>query len=184
MMPGTNRLSDRVCRSCRGSGERPLPHGEDGRKIEALMIDFVQRARQNIPDCTGVTTRQGFSESKGACVDEPNGLVSSPENADAKNTGVSPSRQRPLFRLHETPQGSRPARISQSDSRLQNQPLSFTARRLAQSWQSGYQRDGDERREGHRPQPRAGHAAVLDWARRSALRQPAGSPCRRCERPH
>ena len=48
MMPGTNRLSDRACRTCRGSGERPLPHGEDGRKIEALMIDFVQRARQNI----------------------------------------------------------------------------------------------------------------------------------------
>jgi hypothetical protein len=32
----------------------------------------------------------------------------------------------------------------------------------AQTWQSGYQRDGDERREGHRAQPRAGHAAVLD----------------------
>ncbi|MDQ0040837.1 hypothetical protein [Variovorax boronicumulans] len=50
---GTNRLSNRVCPQpekggCGGSGERHLPHGKDGRVIEALMIDYIHRARQQI----------------------------------------------------------------------------------------------------------------------------------------
>jgi hypothetical protein len=52
-MPGTSRLSNRLCAQpkdggCGGTGERLLPHGADGRTIEALMGDFIYRARQQI----------------------------------------------------------------------------------------------------------------------------------------
>lgn len=52
-MPGTNRLSSRMCPppqdgGCGGLGERQLPHGADGRVIEALIHDFIHRARQQI----------------------------------------------------------------------------------------------------------------------------------------
>ena len=52
VVPGTNRQSSRTCRpspqGCGGSGERQLPHGRDGRLIEAHMIDCLHRARQKI----------------------------------------------------------------------------------------------------------------------------------------
>jgi hypothetical protein len=52
VVPGTNRQSNRTCRpaphGCGGTGERPLPHGKDGRLIEAHMIDSMYRARQKI----------------------------------------------------------------------------------------------------------------------------------------
>jgi hypothetical protein len=50
-MPGTARLSNRICpvdSGCGGTGERVLPHGLDGRLIEGLMIEFIYRARQRI----------------------------------------------------------------------------------------------------------------------------------------
>ncbi|MFC5607766.1 hypothetical protein [Variovorax soli] len=53
VVPGTNRQSNRTCPpahagGCNGVGERPLPHGKDGRQIEAHMIECVHRARQKI----------------------------------------------------------------------------------------------------------------------------------------
>ena len=52
VVAGTNRQSNRTCRpaphGCGGSGERHLPHGKDGRLIEAHMIDCMHRARQKI----------------------------------------------------------------------------------------------------------------------------------------
>ena len=52
VVPGTNRQSSRTCRpapqGCGGSGERQLPHGRDGRLVEAHMIDCLHRARQKI----------------------------------------------------------------------------------------------------------------------------------------
>jgi hypothetical protein len=45
---GTNRQSNRACRPCGGSGEKPLPHGDDGRLIEAYMVECVGKARQQI----------------------------------------------------------------------------------------------------------------------------------------
>jgi hypothetical protein len=49
VVPGTNRQSNRTCRpapdGCEGTGERHLPHGKDGRLIEAHMIDSMHRAR-------------------------------------------------------------------------------------------------------------------------------------------
>lgn len=51
-MPGTNRLSNRLCGTtgggCGGTGERQLPHGADGRTIEAMVGEFIYRARQQI----------------------------------------------------------------------------------------------------------------------------------------
>jgi hypothetical protein len=52
VVAGTNRQSNRTCRpapnGCGGTGERLLPHGKDGRVIEAHMIDCIHRARQKI----------------------------------------------------------------------------------------------------------------------------------------
>lgn len=48
VVPGSNRQSARVCRPCDGSGQTPLPHGQDGRVIEAYMLECVSRARQQI----------------------------------------------------------------------------------------------------------------------------------------
>lgn len=51
-MPGTNRLSNRLCGTsgdgCGGTGERILPHGADGRVIENTLVDYLHRARQQI----------------------------------------------------------------------------------------------------------------------------------------
>lgn len=52
-VPGTNRLSSRLCPApkdggCGGLGERQLPHGADGRVIESMIMDFIFRARQQI----------------------------------------------------------------------------------------------------------------------------------------
>lgn len=52
VVPGSNRQSARTCRpapqGCGGTGERNLPHGADGRRIEAHMLDCLHRARQKI----------------------------------------------------------------------------------------------------------------------------------------
>jgi len=52
VVAGTNRQSNRTCKSapvgCGGTGERPLPHGKDGRLIEAHMIKCIHDARQKI----------------------------------------------------------------------------------------------------------------------------------------
>lgn len=52
VVPGTNRQSNRTCRlapdGCGGSGEKALPHGGDGRLIEAYMVECISRARQQI----------------------------------------------------------------------------------------------------------------------------------------
>jgi hypothetical protein len=47
-MPGQNRLSDRACRVCGATGERPLPYGEAGRIIERAIEDCIGKARQQI----------------------------------------------------------------------------------------------------------------------------------------
>ncbi len=48
LMPGQKRLSDRACRGCGGTGERPLPYGGDGRVIERAIDDCIGKARQHI----------------------------------------------------------------------------------------------------------------------------------------
>ena len=47
-VPGTNRQSGRVCRSCSGTGERPLPHGRLGRKLAGFIEDCVGRGRESM----------------------------------------------------------------------------------------------------------------------------------------
>lgn len=37
LMEGTNRLSDRACKRCQGSGHDRCPHGQDGRKMAAWV---------------------------------------------------------------------------------------------------------------------------------------------------
>lgn len=44
-VPGTNRQSGRVCKSCSGTGERRLPHGQSGRKLANFMDLCVGRGR-------------------------------------------------------------------------------------------------------------------------------------------
>lgn len=45
---GTPALSGRVCKTCRGTGESHLPHGEAGRRLTVFMDDCVSRAQQSI----------------------------------------------------------------------------------------------------------------------------------------
>lgn len=57
VVAGTNRQSNRTCPppsrgGCGGAGERQLPYGQDGRLIEAHMIDCMHRARQKIQKFT------------------------------------------------------------------------------------------------------------------------------------
>lgn len=48
LMPGQKSLSERACRSCRGTGERALPHGEEGRVIERAIEECVHKANRQI----------------------------------------------------------------------------------------------------------------------------------------
>lgn len=41
LMDGTNRLSDRACKACHGTGNDRCPHGQDGRKMAAWVENAV-----------------------------------------------------------------------------------------------------------------------------------------------
>ena len=48
VVPGAGRLSGKICSSCCGSGQTPIPCGEAGRRLASYMDDCVSRARQSI----------------------------------------------------------------------------------------------------------------------------------------
>ena len=48
VISGTGRQSGKVCRVCHGSGESPVPCGEDGRKLAVYIEDCLGRARTQI----------------------------------------------------------------------------------------------------------------------------------------
>ena len=48
VVPGTGRLSGKMCRPCSGSGQAPIPCGETGRRMASYMDDCISRARQSI----------------------------------------------------------------------------------------------------------------------------------------
>ena len=48
VIEGTGRHSGKACKTCGGSGLRPLPHGQVGRRLANWMDDSVHRARQQI----------------------------------------------------------------------------------------------------------------------------------------
>ncbi|MFM9926912.1 hypothetical protein VLK31_28275 [Variovorax sp. H27-G14] len=67
-IPGTNRLSNRLCPAhvgCGGLGERQLPHGADGRILEAMIGDFIYRARQQINALEKGFTAVQWNKDKG-----------------------------------------------------------------------------------------------------------------------
>lgn len=67
-IPGTNRLSNRLCPAhggCGGLGERQLPHGADGRTLEAMIGDFIYRARQQINALEKGFTAVQWNKDKG-----------------------------------------------------------------------------------------------------------------------
>lgn len=45
VIPGTPALSERVCPACRGSGERPMPFGLEGKTMLSYMDDAMAAAR-------------------------------------------------------------------------------------------------------------------------------------------
>lgn len=48
VIENTPVLSDTVCPSCRGSGERTLPHGDVGRRVANLIDDSLYAARVSL----------------------------------------------------------------------------------------------------------------------------------------
>lgn len=48
LVPGTGRLSSKLCKPCGATGKARIPHGEAGRKLANFMDDCVGRARQSI----------------------------------------------------------------------------------------------------------------------------------------
>lgn len=48
LIPGTGRMSGKVCKYCSGSGERIIPHGLIGKRTATFLDDCVHRARQQI----------------------------------------------------------------------------------------------------------------------------------------
>lgn len=44
----TPALSTRVCKACRGVGDKPLPYGESGKRIARLIEECVERAQASI----------------------------------------------------------------------------------------------------------------------------------------
>lgn len=48
LIAGTNRLSNRPCHGCHGSGIREVPHGQQGRKMANFMDDCVNVSRAGI----------------------------------------------------------------------------------------------------------------------------------------
>ena len=44
----TPALSARACKCCHGSGNRPLPYGEAGKRIERFLSESVERAQASI----------------------------------------------------------------------------------------------------------------------------------------
>lgn len=47
-IPGTGRLSNKVCRACQGSGVTQPPHGAEGRKLVNYLDECVAQARIDI----------------------------------------------------------------------------------------------------------------------------------------
>lgn len=48
LVPGTPALSARHCKSCKGTGEITLPHGENGKRLERWLDESVERAQASI----------------------------------------------------------------------------------------------------------------------------------------
>ena len=48
VVPGTARLSAKVCMACDGSGEARIPCGESGKRMANLIDECVYSARQGI----------------------------------------------------------------------------------------------------------------------------------------
>jgi hypothetical protein len=48
IVPGTNRQSGKLCRTCQGSGLMPVPHGQDGRRLANWLDGCTQLARTQI----------------------------------------------------------------------------------------------------------------------------------------
>ena len=46
VVPGSPSLSARSCKRCQGSGEKKLPYGSEGRRLEDYMQDCLNRWRQ------------------------------------------------------------------------------------------------------------------------------------------
>lgn len=51
VVQGSNRQSDRPCKTCRGSGESKIPRADAGRMLVNYLDDCVQLARTNIKKC-------------------------------------------------------------------------------------------------------------------------------------
>lgn len=47
-IPGTGRLSSKICKSCRGTGESAIPKGEAGRKVASWLDECTNIARSQI----------------------------------------------------------------------------------------------------------------------------------------
>lgn len=48
LLPGTGRLSKKLCKPCGATGKARIPHGEDGRKLANWMDDSVGIARASM----------------------------------------------------------------------------------------------------------------------------------------
>lgn len=47
-VPGTGRHSGRICKPCAGTGERPVPQGQPGRRMAAFIEDCVDSGRDSM----------------------------------------------------------------------------------------------------------------------------------------
>lgn len=48
LVPGAPSLSARHCKACRGTGEKPIPHGEAGKRLATFMDDCKERGAASI----------------------------------------------------------------------------------------------------------------------------------------
>lgn len=48
VVQGTNRLSNKACKACAGTGLRAIPHGQEGRRCASWLDQCVERARASI----------------------------------------------------------------------------------------------------------------------------------------
>lgn len=68
--PGTPMLTNRVCPKCRGLGEQPLPHGQDGRRLANFIDSCISDARGAI--ASNLSARR---TSPNKVVAKPNGYA-------------------------------------------------------------------------------------------------------------